>query len=216
MVEVRACGIRQVAITSARCLAEGVPSNVPLSSTAETARLRRRVARLPGIGGRGHPRPFPCGMGLEYPLDDAHGEPQVFRRQRRADGPAQAEFRQWVAAPGSCHLDHDRLPDPPPRAPSRPPTNDPDARSCSRAFGPGGSGGETDTLADVQGGPRRAQPPPGAGIRPCAASQASRAVSAMRALRPRWTTGSWPVHRSSANASELTPNHRCASGRGIS
>ena len=38
----------------------------------------------------------------------------------------------------------------------------------------------------------------------------------MRALRPRWTTGSWPVHRSAANLSGLTPNHRRASGRGIS
>jgi hypothetical protein len=50
----------------------------------------------------------------------------------------------------------------------------------------------------------------------CAASQASRAVSSIRALRPRCTTGSWPVHSSLANVSGLTPNHRCASSRGIS
>jgi hypothetical protein len=50
----------------------------------------------------------------------------------------------------------------------------------------------------------------------CAASQASRAVSSMRALRPMCTTGRRPVHRSRAKVSELTPNHRCASSRGIS
>jgi hypothetical protein len=49
-----------------------------------------------------------------------------------------------------------------------------------------------------------------------AASQASRAVSSMRVLRPRCTTGSWPVHSSRAKVSGLTPNHRCASSRGIS
>jgi hypothetical protein len=57
---------------------------------------------------------------------------------------------------------------------------------------------------------------PRAGTRPCAASQASRAVSSMRALRPMCTTGRRPVHRSLAKVSELTPNHRCASSRGIS
>jgi hypothetical protein len=51
---------------------------------------------------------------------------------------------------------------------------------------------------------------------PWAASQASRAVSATRALRPRCTTGSWPVHSSRTKVSGLTPNHRCASSRGIS
>jgi hypothetical protein len=49
----------------------------------------------------------------------------------------------------------------------------------------------------------------------CAASQASRAVSSMRALRPMCTTGRRPVHRSRAKVSELTPNHCCASSRGI-
>jgi len=38
----------------------------------------------------------------------------------------------------------------------------------------------------------------------------------MRALRPMCTTGRRPVHRSLANVSGLTPNHRCASARGIS
>ena len=36
----------------------------------------------------------------------------------------------------------------------------------------------------------------------------------MRTLRPIWTTGRRPVHRSRANTSGLTPNHRCASSRG--
>jgi hypothetical protein len=58
--------------------------------------------------------------------------------------------------------------------------------------------------------------PPHVGTRPRAASQASRAVSAMRALRPMCTTGRRPVHRSLANVSGLTPNHRCASSKGIS
>ena len=57
---------------------------------------------------------------------------------------------------------------------------------------------------------------PWAGTRPGPASQASRAVSAMRTLRPRCTTGSWPVQRRRAKVSGLTPNHRCASARGIS
>jgi hypothetical protein len=52
--------------------------------------------------------------------------------------------------------------------------------------------------------------------RPCSASQASRAVSSMRTLRPIWTTGRRPVHRSRAKVSGLTPNHRWASARGIS
>ena len=57
---------------------------------------------------------------------------------------------------------------------------------------------------------------PSAGTRPWAASQASRAVSSMRALRPRCTTGRRPVQRSRAKVSGLTPSHRCASGRGMS
>jgi hypothetical protein len=38
----------------------------------------------------------------------------------------------------------------------------------------------------------------------------------MRALRPMCTTGRPSVHKSLAKVSELTPNYRCASARGIS
>jgi hypothetical protein len=62
----------------------------------------------------------------------------------------------------------------------------------------------------------RARAPPYGRKGPWAVNQASSAVSAMRALRPRCTTGSSPVHSSRANVSGLTPNHRCASSRGIS
>jgi hypothetical protein len=68
-------------------------------------------------------------------------------------------------------------------------------------------------LCHRRGGPHL---PVGPRNLPCAASQASRAVSAMRALRPRCTTGSWPVHSSRVKVSGLTPNQRCASSRGIS
>ncbi len=58
--------------------------------------------------------------------------------------------------------------------------------------------------------------PPGLRNLPCSASQASKVVSVMRGLRPMWTTGRRPEHRSLAKTSGLTPNHRCASSRGIS
>ena len=58
--------------------------------------------------------------------------------------------------------------------------------------------------------------PPGPRNLLCSASQASTVVSAMRGLRPMWTTGRRPEHKSLAKTSGLTPNHRCASSRGIS
>jgi hypothetical protein len=72
------------------------------------------------------------------------------------------------------------------------------------------AGGLSMTLAP------RSHASPGAGTRPWATSQASSTVSARRTLRPRCTTGSCPVHRSRAHVSELTPNQRRASGRGMS